>query len=82
MIRRGARAALTMIRASSWRLLLEQESGQDLVEYALAASFIGVAGYLVVTSLGVDIFNTYQSWLDPVAGVPSIWEPQAPSGGS
>ena len=57
-----------------------EESGQDLVEYALLASFIGMAGYLVLIALGGDIFNTYDAWLDPATGVPSLWDPPAPSG--
>jgi Flp pilus assembly pilin Flp len=64
------------------RRLAADESGQDLVEYALITSFIGVAGYLILLGLGVDIFNTYDSWLDPGTGVPSLWDPPAPSGGS
>ncbi len=47
----------------------------------LLASFIGIAGYLVLMHLGIDIFNTYDAWLDPDTGVPSIWEPPEPSGG-
>jgi Flp pilus assembly pilin Flp len=66
-------------RRWSMRRLIADASGQDLVEYALMAAFIGVAGYLVLMALGVDIFNAYQSWLDPNAGVPSLWEPSAPS---
>ena len=63
-----------------WRLVAE-ESAQDLVEYALMASFVGIAGYLVLMGLGVDIFNTYDAWLDPGTGVPSLWDPPEPSGG-
>ena len=59
------------------------DSGQDIVEYALLAAFLGVAGALVLNTMGVTIFNTYQSWIDPAVGAPSIWEPAAPlvSGG-
>ena len=58
------------------------ESGQDLVEYALLGCFIGIAGYLVLMALGTDILNTYQAWLDPTTGTPSLWDPPPPSGGS
>jgi hypothetical protein len=58
------------------------ESGQDLIEYALMAGFVGIAGYIVLTALGVDVFNTYQSWIDPTGGTPSLWDPPDPSGGS
>jgi len=68
-------------RSRSLRRLVAEESAQDLVEYALLASFIGIAGYLVLMHLGIDIFNTYDAWLDPDTGVPSIWEPPEPSGG-
>ena len=51
------------------------------MEYGLMACFIGIAGYLVLMHLGIDIFNTYDAWLDPDTGVPSIWEPPEPSGG-
>jgi Flp pilus assembly pilin Flp len=59
---------------------VEKESGQDLVEYGLLAAFIGVAGYTILLALGVDIFNTYQAWLDPGTGTPSLWESPPPSG--
>ena len=64
------------------RRFAEDDLGQDVVEYALLASFIGIAGYLVLMALGVDILNTYQAWLDPATGTPSLWDPPAPSGGS
>jgi Flp pilus assembly pilin Flp len=64
------------------RRFAEDDSGQDVVEYALLASFIGIAGYLVLMALGVDILNTYQAWLDPTTGTPSLWDPPPPSGGS
>ena len=64
------------------RRLGADESGQDLVEYGLMAAFIGIAGYLVLMALGGDILNTYQAWLNPTTGTPSLWDPPAPSGGS
>lgn len=63
------------------RRFVEDESAQDLVEYGLMACFIGIAGYLVLMHLGIDIFNTYDAWLDPSTGVPSLWDPPEPSGG-
>jgi Flp pilus assembly pilin Flp len=64
------------------RGLAADDSGQDLVEYALITSFIGIAGYLVLLGLGVDIFNTYDSWVNPTkaGSVPTLWDPPAPSG--
>ena len=60
--------------------IVEDESAQDLVEYALLASFVGIAGYLVLIALGGDIAAAYEAWLDPTSGVPSLWDPPAPSG--
>jgi len=57
---------------------LVSDGGQDIVEYALLAAFIGVAGALVLNTMGITIFTTYQSWIDPSVGAPSIWEPAAP----
>jgi Flp pilus assembly pilin Flp len=72
-------------RVTSWAQALSQlaadKSGQDLVEYGLLASFIGVAGYLILMALGVDILQTYNAWLDPTTGTPSLWDPPAPAGG-
>jgi Flp pilus assembly pilin Flp len=68
-----------------FRRLLWHEDGQDLVEYALLAAFVGVVGAFVLQSMGVTIFNTYTSWIDPAVGAPSLWEPAIPlvsSGGS
>ncbi len=59
------------------RLLLE-DSGQDVVEYALIALFVGIAGAAVVRFIPSDIFNTYSSWTDPNSGVPSLWDTPAP----
>ena len=68
-------------RGQRIRQLSADECGQDLVEYALAAAFVGIAGYLVLSTLGVDILNTYASWLDPGSGMPSLWDPPDPAGG-
>lgn len=66
-----------------WRLcvrLRREELGQDLIEYALLAAFIGVAGAAVLQTMNVTIFNTYSTWIDPTVGTPSLWEPAAPLG--
>ena len=60
--------------------LTADEAGQDLVEYALLTAFLAFAGYIVLVALGVDIFNTYTSWVNPTTGTPSLWEPPAPVG--
>ncbi len=49
-----------MIRV--WRdVLVDDESGQDLVEYALLAAFIATASIVALTSLGPIIAGFYES---------------------
>ena len=56
------------------------DGGQDLVEYALLAAFIGVAGWAVLLTIPGVIGATYASWLDPTNGVPGKWDPPEPTG--
>ena len=74
-------ALLSRVRhaARLWR----EEHGQDVIEYAMLAAFIGVAGILVLRSMNATILDTYLSWIDPTTGAPSLWEPAPPinSGG-
>jgi Flp pilus assembly pilin Flp len=58
--------------------LVDDESGQDLIEYALLITTIGFAGVFVWTLVGNAIRGTYTSW---VSGVDSLTVPPAPSGG-
>ena len=44
------------------RSLLEDERGQDLIEYALLSATIGLAGYAVFSSIGGDMASAYTSW--------------------
>ena len=60
--------------------LVREDDGQDVVEYALLAAFLGIVGYLTLTGIRTELSSTYTSWLDPSGGVPSLWEPPAPSG--
>jgi Flp pilus assembly pilin Flp len=60
--------------------LLREDDGQDVVEYALLAAFVGIVGYLALTGIRTGVFNTYTSWQDPSSGVPSLWDPPAPGG--
>lgn len=62
------------------RRLCAEDNGQDLVEYAFLAAFIATAGMLALNAIGFSILDTYSDWLDPNAGVPSLWEPGTPSG--
>ena len=60
--------------------LTADDAGQDLVEYALLTGFLAFAGYIVLMALGVDIFNTYTSWVNPTTGTPTLWDPPPPVG--
>jgi len=51
--------------------LLEEEDGQDLVEYALLTGAIGFAGVAGINLLGIAINAAYSSW---DTGVNSLWE--------
>ena len=59
--------------------LITEDRGQDLVEYALLAAFVGIAGWAVLMTLPGVIGTTYASWLDPTNGVPGQWDPPPPA---
>lgn len=42
-------------------LLVKDESGQDLIEYALVAGLIGLAAVTAMSSLGSTITNAFNS---------------------
>jgi len=48
--------------ASVLRRLLAEEDGQDLIEYALLAVFIGIVGIVTWQAIGSGIFNDYTGW--------------------
>lgn len=48
-----------MLNAPLFRALLNDESGQNLIEYALVAGLIGLAAVTAVTSLGTSIKNAF-----------------------
>ena len=58
--------------------LVREDSAQDLVEYALLAAFFATAGMVALIALRSTLGSAYSSWLDPTAGVPSLWEPAPP----
>ena len=66
-------------RAVHW--FVADEGGQDVVEYALLAAFVGVAGYLALGAISSTVASVYASWMDPTGGVPSLWDPPDPAGG-
>ena len=56
-----------------------EDGAQDLIEYALLAAFIGLAGWAVLMTLPNVMGATYASWTDPTVGVPSRWDPPEPA---
>jgi Flp pilus assembly pilin Flp len=42
--------------------LLREESGQDILEYALLGAFIGTVGILAWQNIGAGIFRAYTGW--------------------
>ena len=42
--------------------VLADDSGQDLIEYALLTAIIGIAGLLVLSALPTTMGTAYNSW--------------------
>jgi Flp pilus assembly pilin Flp len=59
------------------RRLFLDDHGQDLVEYALLATFIGLAGIAALPLIAGAIGTTYNSWN---TGTNSIWQTPPPAG--
>ena len=59
--------------------LLADEDGQDLIEYALLATTVGLAAALAFDLIGSAIQNTYGVW---EGGVNGLWESPNPGAGS
>jgi Flp pilus assembly pilin Flp len=66
------------VRAALWRFI-EDESGQDLAEYALLAVFLGLAALVVWNAMAMLIGGLYFGY---DAGVQGAWEPPDPGLGS
>ena len=60
------------------RRLVIEDGGQDLVEYALITGFIGIVGFLALQAIQTAVGDTYDVWLDPAVGTPSLWDPADP----
>jgi Flp pilus assembly pilin Flp len=60
------------------RRFISEDGGQDIIEYALLAAFIGIAGMLALREIQGSVATTYSSWIDPASGTPSLWEPVEP----
>jgi Flp pilus assembly pilin Flp len=41
---------------------VSDESGQDIIESALLAAFIGIVGILIWQDIGVGVKNAYLGW--------------------
>lgn len=65
-----------MIVRAIVRLVLD-DSGQDLVEYALLSGIIGVAGILLFPVIAGKMGAAYTSWQ---FGAQAAWEPCPPGG--
>jgi len=57
------------------RRFRRDESGQDLIEYGLLAAIIGIAGALVLPSIGPKMGNAFSQWGTQVY---NAWVPAAP----
>jgi pilus assembly protein Flp/PilA len=65
-----------MLRAPElFRRFLEDDSGQDLIEYGLLAAIIGIAGVLLLPLIAPKIGNAFSSWGTQVY---NAWVPPAP----
>lgn len=71
----------TSVTLSFVRRLVIEDGGQDIVEYALMACFFGIAGFLALQAIQTAVGTTYDVWLDPTVGTPSLWDPAEPIGG-
>ena len=57
--------------------LFRDDTGQDLVEYALLTAIVALAA-LVVIPTATELGNIYRAWN---TNVNDLWEPPPPSGG-
>lgn len=58
-------------QASILAKFLRDESGQDLIEYALLSLFIGVCAVLAVVNIPPAIANAYSNWNANVQSISS-----------
>jgi hypothetical protein len=54
---------------------LVEDDAQDLVEYVLLTSFVGIAGVVAINAFDDVIKAVYEGW---DFATQSIWEPQDP----
>ena len=55
--------------------LIQDESGQDLIEYALLTTLIGLAGIIGIGLVRTAINSTYSGWN---TGMNNLWETPDP----
>ena len=55
--------------------LLADESGVDLIEYMLLATFLAIAGMLGIQVLGTAMNNSYESWDSATQGAWGVADP-------
>jgi Flp pilus assembly pilin Flp len=60
------------------RRLASETDGQDLNEYALLTTFIGMVGAVAWTAIRTGLGLAYGGFID---GAWDLWEPDDPSGG-
>lgn len=75
-----ARVAVPLLRwaravGNRIRRLLADESGVDLIEYMLLATFLAIAGMLGIQVLGTAMNNSYQSWDSATQGAWEVADP-------
>jgi len=57
------------------RRWLSDESGVDLIEYMLLATFVAIVGWLGMQVIGFEMNNSYRSW---DTNTQFIWEVPPP----
>ncbi len=55
---------------------LTDDTGQDLVEYALLCGLVGTAGVLLMPEIATKMSDAYADW---VSAANDAWEPCAPA---
>ncbi len=57
------------------RAFIREENGDDLLEYALLGTFVGLVGLVAFNLLSANINSTYNSW---DSSIQNAWFPPAP----
>jgi len=58
--------------------LFREDSGQDLIEYALLTGFIGLAGVAAWAGVGTAMQAAYDSWVNHALADADMPEPSSP----